>query len=149
MALLGYSLDNLSLMALTIAVGFVVDDAVIVIENVIRRMEHGATAVAATLGALGQMGSTIISITAALIAAMIPVLFMPDIVGRYFREFGLTLVAAITLSAAITLTLTPMMRAPADAPLRPLQRRAGSSRLSGLPMAAYTRSSWIGACGTR
>jgi multidrug efflux pump len=109
MAVLGYSLDNLSLMALTIAVGFVVDDAVIVIENVIRRMEHGASAGAATLGALGQMGSTIVSITAALIAAMIPVLFMPDIVGRYFREFGLTLVAAITLSAMISLTLTPMM----------------------------------------
>ena len=140
MALLGYSLDNLSLMALTIAVGFVVDDAVIVIENVIRRMESGATAVAATHGALGQMGATIVSITAALIAAMIPVLFMPDIVGRYFREFGLTLVAAITLSAAISLTLTPMMCA------HLLMHQAQSAtpswlaRLSGLPMAAYTRS---------
>jgi multidrug efflux pump len=137
MAVLGYSLDNLSLMALTIAVGFVVDDAVIVIENVIRRMEHGATAVAATLGALGQMGTTIISITAALIAAMIPVLFMPDIVGRYFREFGLTLVAAIVLSAVISLTLTPMMcarllNAPPAGPRR-------TARFAHLPMAAYTR----------
>jgi hydrophobe/amphiphile efflux-1 (HAE1) family protein len=143
MALLGYSLDNLSLMALTIAVGFVVDDAVIVIENVIRRMEHGATAFAATLGALGQMGSTIISITAALIAAMIPVLFMPDIVGRYFREFGLTLVAAITLSAVISLTLTPMMCArlltnpvPSGTHRAPLWL----TRLMRLPMIVYTHS---------
>jgi multidrug efflux pump len=135
MALLGYSLDNLSLMALTIAVGFVVDDAVIVIENVIRRMEYGATATAATLGALGQMGSTIISITAALIAAMIPVLFMPDIVGRYFREFGLTLVAAIVLSAVISLTLTPMMCA------RLLTHHASPAvRRPSWLMTAYTHS---------
>jgi hydrophobe/amphiphile efflux-1 (HAE1) family protein len=140
MAALGYSLDNLSLMALTIAVGFVVDDAVIVIENVIRRMEHGATAVAATLGALGQMGSTIVSITAALIAALIPVLFMPDIVGRYFREFGLTLVAAITLSAVISLTLTPMMCARLLTHRAPPPTPRWLARLSGLPMAAYTHS---------
>jgi multidrug efflux pump len=151
MALLGYSLDNLSLMALTIAVGFVVDDAVIVIENVIRRMEHGEGAGHATLAALAQMGSTIISITAALIAALIPVLFMPDIVGRYFREFGLTLVAAIVLSAAITLTLTPMMCArlltPAPRPHaprphapRPHAPRHDSPRLTRLPNALYARS---------
>ena len=140
MAALGYSLDNLSLMALTIAIGFVVDDAVIVIENVIRRMEHGAIAVAATLGALGQMGSTIVSITAALIAAMIPVLFMPDIVGRYFREFGLTLVAAITLSAVISLTLTPMMCARLLTHRAPPPTPRWLARLSSLPMAAYTRS---------
>jgi multidrug efflux pump len=147
MALLGYSLDNLSLMALTIAVGFVVDDAVIVIENVIRRMEDGAGAGPATLAALRQMGGTIVSISAALIAALIPVLFMPDIVGRYFREFGLTLVAAIVLSAAISLTLTPMMCAhllrhtPRLAP-RPAPRRrpAWRTRLAGLPLAAYARS---------
>jgi hydrophobe/amphiphile efflux-1 (HAE1) family protein len=143
MALLGYSLDNLSLMALTIAVGFVVDDAVIIIENVIRRMERGADAGAATLGAIRQMGTTIISITAALIAALIPVLFMPDIVGRYFREFGLTLVAAIILSALISLTLTPMMCAhllsnqPTHAPE---SRRGRFDRIAGWPLAGYTAS---------
>jgi multidrug efflux pump len=135
MALLGYSLDNLSLMALTISVGFVVDDAVIVIENVIRRMEQGAAATAATLGALGQMGATIVSITAALIAALIPVLFMPDIVGRYFREFGLTLVAAIVLSAVISLTLTPMMCARLLTPAPPHAVRRPSFLLR-----AYTAS---------
>ena len=109
MSVLGFNLDNLSLMALTIAVGFVVDDAVIIIEAVIRRMEAGQGARAAAIAATEQLGGTIVSITAALVAALIPVLFMPDIVGRYFREFGLTLVAALVISAAISLTLTPML----------------------------------------
>jgi multidrug efflux pump len=140
MALLGYSLDNLSLMALTIAVGFVVDDAVIVIENVIARMERGAGATEASLAAIGQMGWTIASITLALIAALIPVLFMPDIVGRYFREFGLTLVAALVLSAVISLGLTPMMcaRLLKDRP-KPAPRPSRLARLAGLPLVAYTR----------
>jgi hydrophobe/amphiphile efflux-1 (HAE1) family protein len=125
MWLLGYSLDNLSLMALTIAVGFVVDDAVIIIENVIRRMEEGVSAGDAARKAVRQLGGTIISITAALVSALIPVLFMPDIVGRYFREFGLTLVAATALSAAISLTLTPMMCAHL---LRAESARAGPAR---------------------
>ncbi len=109
MVLLGYSLDNLSLMALTIAVGFVVDDAVVMIENIIRRMEEGESPLVAALKGSRQMGFTVVSITAALVAAMIPVLFMPDVVGRYFREFGMTLVVAIVASAVISLTLTPMM----------------------------------------
>ena len=109
MSLLGFSLDNLSLMALTIAVGFVVDDAIIIIESVIARVEHGASAVQAALDAVHQLRWTIGSITAALVSALIPVLFMPDIVGRYFREFGLTLVGSIVLSAVIALTLTPML----------------------------------------
>jgi multidrug efflux pump len=138
MALLGYSLDNLSLMALTVAVGFVVDDAVIIIENVIRRMEHGSSALPAAQAAIRQMGTTIVSITAALIAALIPVLFMPDIVGRYFREFGLTLVAAIVLSAVISLTITPMLCARLLRP-RPSRARRGG-RLAGLPLAIYMRS---------
>lgn len=109
MNLCGFSLDNLSLMALTIAAGFVVDDAVIVIENVQRRISCGETAMDAALAGSRQLGFTIISITAALIAALIPVLFMPDVVGRYFREFGVTLVAAVVASAVVSLTLTPMM----------------------------------------
>ena len=109
MRLNGYSLDNLTLMALTIAVGFVVDDAVIVIENVMRRIDNGEPPMQAALNGSRQMGFTIVSITAALAAALIPVLFMPDIVGRYFREFGITLLAAIAASALVSLTLTPML----------------------------------------
>jgi hydrophobe/amphiphile efflux-1 (HAE1) family protein len=109
MSLCGYSLDNLSLMALTIATGFVVDDAIIMIENIIRRMANGETALDAAIGGVRQMAFTVISITAALVAALIPILFMPDIVGRYFREFGITLVVAIVSSAAVSLTLTPML----------------------------------------
>jgi hydrophobe/amphiphile efflux-1 (HAE1) family protein len=109
MSLCGYSLDNLSLMALTIATGFVVDDAIIMIENIIRRMADGETALEAAIAGVRQMAFTVISITAALVAALIPILFMPDIVGRYFREFGVTLVVAIVSSAAVSLTLTPML----------------------------------------
>ncbi|TNC10080.1 acriflavine resistance protein B [Methylobacterium terricola] len=109
MALLGYSLDNLSLMALTIAVGFVVDDAVIVVEAVVRLMEEGRSATQAALEAARRMGATIVAISAALAAALVPVLLMPDVVGRYFREFGLTLVAAIAASALVSLTLVPML----------------------------------------
>jgi hydrophobe/amphiphile efflux-1 (HAE1) family protein len=109
MSLCRYSLDNLSLMALTIATGFVVDDAIIMIENIIRRMGDGETALEAAIAGVRQMAFTVISITAALVAALIPILFMPDIVGRYFREFGITLVVAIVSSAAVSLTLTPML----------------------------------------
>ncbi|MEJ0015093.1 MAG: efflux RND transporter permease subunit [Acetobacteraceae bacterium] len=109
MDLLGYSLDNLTLMGITIAIGFVVDDAVIMIENIMRRMEAGAGPVAAALEGARQIGFTVLSITAALVAALIPVLFMPDIAGRYFRELGFTLVLAIVASAVVSLTLTPML----------------------------------------
>ncbi len=106
---LGFSLDNLSLMALTIAVGFVIDDAVIMIENIMRLIDGGDSPRQAAFKGARQMGFTVVSITVALVSALIPVLFMPDIVGRYFREFGLTLVSAIVLSAVVSLTLTPMM----------------------------------------
>jgi hydrophobe/amphiphile efflux-1 (HAE1) family protein len=106
---LGYSMDNLTLMALTVAIGFVVDDAVIMIENIMRLMETGMKPLAAALAGSRQIGFTVLSITAALVAALIPVLFMPDVVGRYFREFGMTLVAAIVASALVSLTLTPML----------------------------------------
>ena len=109
MYLLGFSLDNISLMAVTIAVGFVIDDAIIMIENITRLIRTGETPLDAAFKGTRQMGFTIISIAVALIAALIPVLFMPDIVGRLFREFGLTLVAAIIASAVVSLTLTPMM----------------------------------------
>ncbi len=109
MSLCGYSLDNLSLMALTIATGFVVDDAIIMIENIIRRIQEGETALQASIRGVRQMAFTVMSITAALVAALIPILFMPDVVGRYFREFGITLVMAIVASAAVSLTLTPML----------------------------------------
>ncbi len=109
MYLLGFSLDNISLMAVTIAIGFVIDDAIIMIENIIRLIREGEAPISAAIVGTRQMGFTIISITIALIAALIPVLFMPDIVGRLFREFGLTLVAAIVASALVSLTLTPML----------------------------------------
>jgi len=109
MDLCGYTLDNLSLMAVTIAIGFIVDDAVIVVENVVRRIDEGEAPEAAALGSARQMGFTIVAITAALVAALVPVLFMPDVVGRYFREFGVTLAAAILFSALVSLTLTPML----------------------------------------
>src|SRR5437762_975624 len=106
---LGYSLNNLSLMALTIATGFVVDDAVVMIENIARYIEEGEAPLAAAFKGAGQIGFTILSLTVSLIAVLIPLLFMGDIVGRLFREFALTLAAAILVSAAVALTLTPMM----------------------------------------
>ena len=106
---LGFSLDNVSLLAVTIAVGFVIDDSVIIIENIARLVGEGEDPIDAALKGTRQMGFTVISIAVALVAALIPILFMPDIVGRLFREFGLTLVAAIVASAVVSLTLTPTM----------------------------------------
>jgi len=109
MYLLGYSLDNLSLMALTISTGFVVDDAIVMIENIDRYIEEGHSPLEAALLGSGQIGFTIVSLTVSLIAVLIPLLFMGDIVGRLFREFAVTLSITILLSAVISLTLTPMM----------------------------------------
>ncbi|HZM11604.1 MAG TPA: multidrug efflux RND transporter permease subunit [Candidatus Limnocylindrales bacterium] len=109
MYLLGYSLDNLSLMALTISTGFVVDDAIVMIENIDRYIEDGFSPLEAALRGSGQIGFTIVSLTVSLIAVLIPLLFMGDIVGRLFREFAVTLSVTILLSAFISLTLTPMM----------------------------------------
>jgi multidrug efflux pump len=109
MYLLNYSLDNLSLMALTISTGFVVDDAIVMIENISRYIEEGHTPLEAALQGSGQIGFTIVSLTVSLIAVLIPLLFMGDIVGRLFREFAVTLSVTILLSALISLTLTPMM----------------------------------------
>ncbi len=111
MYLLGYSLDNLSLMALTISTGFVVDDAIVMIENIDRFLEQGSSPLEAALKGSGQIGFTIISLTVSLIAVLIPLLFMGDIVGRLFREFAVTLAVTIVISALVSLTLTPMMAA--------------------------------------
>ena len=109
MYLCGFSLNNLSLMALTIATGFVVDDAIVVIENISRYIEKGEKPLTAALKGAGEIGFTIISLTFSLIAVLIPLLFMGDVIGRLFREFAVTLAVAILISAVVSLTLTPMM----------------------------------------
>ena len=109
MYMLGYSLNNLSLMALTISTGFVVDDAIVMIENIIRYLEQGMSPMEAALKGSGEIGFTILSLSVSLIAALIPLLFMGDIVGRLFREFAVTLSVTIVVSAFVSLTLTPMM----------------------------------------
>jgi multidrug efflux pump len=105
----GFSLDNLSLMALTIGTGFVVDDAIVMIENIVRHMENGENAMEAALSGAREIGFTVISLTMSLIAVFIPLLFMSGLVGRMFREFALTLTIAVVTSAVVSLTLTPMM----------------------------------------
>ena len=109
MYLAGFSLNNLSLMALTIATGFVVDDAIVMIENISRYIEAGDVPLQAALKGSKQIGFTIISLTVSLIAVLIPLLFMPDVVGRLFREFAITLAVTIVISAVVALTLVPMM----------------------------------------
>jgi multidrug efflux pump len=111
MYLLGYSLNNLTLMALTISTGFVVDDAIVMIENIDRFIEEGASPLEGALNGAKQIGFTILSLTISLIAVLIPLLFMGDIVGRLFREFAITLAVTILVSAIVSLTLTPMMSA--------------------------------------
>jgi multidrug efflux pump len=118
MYLLGYSLNNLSLMALTISTGFVVDDAIVMIENIDRFLEHGDSPLEAALKGSGQIGFTIVSLTVSLIAVLIPLLFMGDIVGRLFREFAVTLAVTILVSAVVSLTLTPMMCAKLLRPMK-------------------------------
>jgi len=109
MYVLGYSLDNLSLMALTISTGFVVDDAIVMIENISRFLEEGMPPLEAALTGAEQIGFTIVSLTVSLVAVLIPLLFMGDVVGRLFREFAVTLAVTIIISAVVSLTLTPMM----------------------------------------
>jgi multidrug efflux pump len=111
MYLLGYSLNNLTLMGLTIASGFVVDDAIVMIENISRYVEEGEKPFEAALKGAGQIGFTIISLTVSLIAVLIPLLFMGDVIGRLFREFAVTLAVTIVISAVVSLTLTPMLSA--------------------------------------
>ncbi|MCI1394098.1 efflux RND transporter permease subunit [Acetobacter peroxydans] len=126
MYLLDFSLDNLSLMALTIATGFVVDDAIVMIENISRYIEAGEDRMTAALKGAGEIGFTIISLTISLIAVLIPLLFMSDVVGRLFHEFALTLATTIVISAVVSLTLVPMMCA------RILSEREHDTQASGL-----------------
>ena len=138
MYLLGYSLNNLTLMALTISTGFVVDDAIVMIENIMRYIEEGVPPMEAALKGSEQIGFTIVSLTVSLIAVLIPLLFMGDIVGRLFREFAVTLAVTIIVSAIVSLTLTPMMcSTPAAAPAR---EREGPA-LPGSPSGSSRRSS--------
>ena len=130
MYLLGYSLDNLSLMALTISTGFVVDDAIVMIENIARYIEEGDSPFEAALKGSKQIGFTIVSLTVSLIAVLIPLLFMGGIVGRLFREFAVTLSVAIGVSAILSLTLTPMMCAFLLRPEPPLSTRGAFHRWS-------------------
>jgi len=129
MYLLGYSLDNLSLMALTISTGFVVDDAIVMIENIARYVERGDPPLQAALKGAQQIGFTILSLTVSLVAVLIPLLFMGDVVGRLFREFAVTLSVTILVSAVVSLTLTPMMCAR-------LVRRAPDSERGRFDLAA-------------
>jgi multidrug efflux pump len=125
MYLAGYSLNNLSLMALIVATGFVVDDAIVVLENTTRHIEDGMTPIAAAFTGAREVGFTVLSMSLSLVAVFIPILFMGDIVGRFFREFAVTLSAAILVSLAVSLTLTPMM----CARLLALQPPGGHGRL--------------------
>ncbi len=116
---LGYSLDNFSLMALTISIGFVVDDAIVMIENIVRRVELGETPMQAAIAGSRQIGFTVVSISLSLIAVFIPLIFMGGILGRLFHEFSMTLTIAIVISAAVSLTLTPMICGRWSTPPRP------------------------------
>src|SRR5690606_35166300 len=109
MYLAGFSINNLTLMALTIATGFVVDDAIVMLENIARHLEEGETPLNAALKGAKQIGFTLISLTFSLIAVLIPLLFMADVVGRLFRRVPITLAVAILISLVVSLTLTPMM----------------------------------------
>ena len=109
MYLLGYSLDNLSLMALTVATGFVVDDAIVVLENITRHIEAGMPRIEAALRGAREVGFTVLSMSISLVAVFIPILLMGGIVGRFFREFAVTLSIAIAVSLVVSLTTTPMM----------------------------------------
>ena len=137
MYLAGFSLNNLSLMALTIATGFVVDDAIVMIENVVRHIEAGSKPMEAALTGARQIGFTIISLTISLIAVLIPLLFMSEVVGRLFHEFAITLAVTIVISAIVSLTLVPMLCS------RLLKQRSPRS-VEG-PEAALTAGGWFGA----
>jgi multidrug efflux pump len=142
MYLLGYSLNNLTLMALTISTGFVVDDAIVMIENISRYIEEGMSPMRAALKGSEQIGFTIMSLTVSLIAVLIPLLFMSDVVGRLFREFAITLAVTILVSAFVSLTLTPMMcsRILKDKSAEQSRFYHWSERIFNSVIAAYGRS---------
>ena len=144
MYMLGYSLNNLSLMALTIATGFVVDDAIVMIENISRYIEEGMAPMQAALTGAAQIGFTIISLTVSLIAVLIPLLFMGDVVGRLFREFAVTLAITILISAVVSLTLVPMMSARWLKKSTPKSNNGGLQRFFSSVMLRYDRGlCWV------
>ena len=143
MYLTAFSLNNLSLMALTIATGFVVDDAIVMIENISRYLEGGLTPLEAALKGSGQIGFTIISLTVSLIAVLIPLLFMQDVVGRLFREFAVTLAVTILISAVVSLTLVPMMCAKLLRPRKGATREESGRWFSALVSAYDRRLIWV------
>ncbi len=149
MWLCGFSLDNLSLMALTIGTGFVIDDAIVMIENIVRHIENGEHPFKAALAGASEIGFTVISLTMSLVAVFIPMLFMTGLVGRMFREFALTLTIAVLVSAVVSLTLTPMMcsrllAAHGSGSARRGGILAGFDRLLDRVIAAYRRSlEWV------
>jgi HAE1 family hydrophobic/amphiphilic exporter-1 len=136
---LGYSLDNLSLMALTLAVGFVVDDAIVVLENIVRHMERGADRMTAALRGAREIGFTIVSMTLSLVAVFIPVLFMGGILGRLLREFAVTIAVAILISGVISLTLTPMLASRFLAAPGERARSRGQARLYAMSERGFDR----------
>ena len=148
----GFSLDNLSLMALTIGTGFVVDDAIVMIENIVRHIEDGESPLDAALRGAREIGFTVISLTLSLIAVFIPLLFMTGLVGRMFREFALTLTIAVVVSAIVSLTLTPMM---CSRLLRHQAAQAGNARRPrsstgrSIARSSTTAAAWNGCCATR
>ena len=141
MYLANFSLNNLSLMALTIATGFVVDDAIVMIENISRYLEQGDSPLEAALKGSGQIGFTIISLTVSLVAVLIPLLFMQDVVGRLFREFAVTLAVTILISAVVSLTLVPMLCAKL---LRThVRRRPQLERPAARPIGSTALVDWL------
>ena len=136
MYLCGYSLDNLSLMALTVSTGFVVDDAIVVMENIVRRLEMGESPLRAALRGSKEVGFTVISISISLVAVFAPIMLMGGIIGRLFREFAVVLASAVLVSMLVSLTTTPMMCAQM---LRPFGEEvaARKRRLLALKMAAF------------
>ena len=150
MYLLGFSLDNLSLMAMTIAVGFVVDDAIVVVENIYRHIEDGARPMQAALDGAREIGFTVVSISVSLVAVFIPLLLMGGIIGRLFREFAMTVTAAIAVSVVVSLTLTPMLAS------RFLERESehhgriymAIERMFERAGARRTSAGWISCCAT-
>jgi len=139
MYLFGFSLDNLSLMALTIATGFVVDDAIVMIENIARYIEMGETPLQAALKGAKQIGFTIISLTVSLVAVLIPLLFMGDVVGRLFHEFAITLAVTIVISAVVSLTVVPMLCAKLLRPTPPRESNSAMQRLEARTHAFFER----------
>ncbi len=146
MRVLGYSLDNLSLMALTLAIGFLVDDAIVFLENTVRRMEHGEKALQAAINSAQEISFTILSMTISLAAVFIPLVFMSGLVGRIFREFAITIVVAIFASGVVSLTLTPLMCARLLTDRGPDSKQTWMERVVGgaekRVLAAYGRSLW-------